>query len=130
MPIAIPFLLFALLLLIVFLGQNLEPVVPIVLFGLVFPPLPLALWLLGGFVLGLGLSMSFVLIMAIARRTRKAKPGIADSEAWDDPDWNEGATTGSRDGDRSPPKTMPKPPDIDAPFRVITPPMRKLEEDD
>ncbi len=128
MPIAIPFLLFALLLLVVFLGQNLEPVVPIVLFGIAFPSLPLALWLLGALVLGFSLSMSFVLIMTIARRTRKAKPGITDSEAWDDADWNEDAKTGTREGDRSTP--MPKPPDIDAPFRVITPPMRKLEEDE
>ncbi len=126
MPIAIPFLLIALLLLLVFLGQNLEPVVPIVLFGISFPPLPLALWILGAFGLGLGLSMSFVLIMAIARRSRKAKPGISDSEVWDDPDWNED----DEKDDVSKPKPIAKPPDIDAPFRVITPPMRKLEEDD
>jgi uncharacterized integral membrane protein len=125
MPIAIPFLLFALLLLLVFLAQNLEPVVPIVLFGITFPPLPLALWLLGALGLGLGLSMSFVLIMAIVRRTRKAKPAIEDSEAWDDPDWDEAPSSA-----KSTPKNIPKPPDIDAPFRVITPPMRKLEEDE
>ncbi len=124
MPIAIPFLLFALLLLLVFLGQNLEPVVPIVLFGVAFPPLPLALWLVGALGLGLGLSMTFVLMMTIARRTRKAKPGLPDSEVWDDEDWNE-----DEKEEMSQPKTIPKPPDIDAPFRVITPPMRNLEDD-
>ncbi len=125
MPIAIPFLLFVLLLLLVFLGQNLEPVVPIVLFGVTFPPLPLALWLVGALGLGMGLSMGFVLILTIARRTPRAKSGVADSEVWDDSNWDE-----AEKSEANRPKTIPKPPDIDAPFRVITPPMRKLEEDE
>lgn len=120
MPIVIPFLLLALLLSIVFLGQNLEPVVPIVLLGIRFPPLPLALWLVGALGLGLSLSLSFVLMMTIARRARKAKLEVAESEAWDDEDWSESPS----------PESIPRPPDIDAPFRVITPPMRKLDDDE
>lgn len=136
MPIAIPFLLFALLLLTAFLGQNLEPAVSIVLLGVNFPKLPLGVWILAALGLGMGISVSFLLLLSIARRTRQHKPGIVGSkeDVWDDPDWNDGSNDDSvgngGQGDRKRDNKMPKAPDIDAEFRVITPPIRNLEDDD
>jgi uncharacterized integral membrane protein len=127
MPIAIPLLLLLLplLLLIVFLGQNLEPMVSLVFLGIALPKLPIALWILAALGVGLGLSVGFSLILSIAHRRRKApKAGPVESDAWDDPDWED-----SKEESLNPQPPKPKAPDIDAEFRVITPPMRNPEDD-
>ena len=137
MPIAIPLTLLMLLALLfgVFLWQNLEPTVALVFLGVVLPELPLALWILLALGVGIGLSLTFSVLLAISRG-RSTKSGIAGavSEAWDDEigEQQDNRTSGEAwDGDdwSGKPQTV-KAPDVDAEFRVITPPMRSLEDID
>ena len=140
MPIAIPLTFFALLLVLlgVFLWQNLEPTVALVFLGIALPKLPLALWLVLTLGIGMTLSLTFLVLLSVGRRGR-VKSGItgAVSEAWDDEAWEQQAandrTTNSEawDDDAWDRKPQPtKAPDIDAEFRVITPPMRSLDDRD
>lgn len=136
MPIAIPLTLLALLAVLfgVFLWQNLEPTVALVFLGVGLPKLPLALWILLALGVGMGLSLTFLVLLSIGRG-RSAKSGIAGavSEAWDDEIGGQqgpSQTTGEVwDGDdwSGKPQTV-KAPDVDAEFRVITPPMRSLDD--
>jgi uncharacterized integral membrane protein len=138
MPIAIPLTLLVLLAVLfgVFLWQNLEPTVALVFLGVVLPELPLALWILLALGVGIGLSLTFLVLLYISRG-RSTKSGIAGavSEAWDDEIGEQQAnrTTGEAwDGDDDwsrKPQTV-KAPDVDAEFRVITPPMRSLDDID
>lgn len=137
MPIAIPLTLLTLLAVLfgVFLWQNLEPTVALVFLGVGLPKLPLALWILLALGVGIGLSLTFSVLLSISRG-RSTKSGIAGavSEAWEDEigEKQQGAsrTTGEAwDGDDwgGKPQTV-KAPDVDAEFRVITPPMRSLDD--
>ena len=137
MPIAIPltFLVLLAVLFGVFLWQNLEPTVALVFLGVVLPELPLALWILLALGAGIGLSLTFLVLLSISRG-RSTKSGIAGavSQAWDDEIGEQQAnrTTGEAwEGDdwSGKPQTV-KAPDVDAEFRVITPPMRSLEDID
>lgn len=137
MPIAIPLTLLVLLAVLfgVFLWQNLEPMVALVFLGVMLPELPLALWILLALGIGIGLSLTFLVLLSISRG-RSAKSGIAGavSEAWDDEVGEQQAnrTTGEAwDSDdwSGKPQTV-KAPDVDAEFRVITPPRRSLEDID
>ena len=137
MPIAIPLTLLVLLAVLfgVFLWQNLEPTVALVFLGVVLPEFPLALWILLALGIGIGLSLTFSVLLSISRG-RRTKSGIAGavSEAWDDELGEQQAnrTTGEAwEGDdwNGKPQTV-KAPDVDAEFRVITPPMRSLEDID
>jgi hypothetical protein len=85
--------------------------------------------------IGIGLSVTFSVLLSISRG-RSTKSGIAGavSEAWDDEIGEQQAnrTRGEPwDGDdwSGKPQTV-KAPDVDAEFRVITPPMRSLEDID
>ena len=140
MPIAIPLTFFALLLVLlgIFLWQNLEPTVALVFLGVALPSLPIALWLVLALGIGMTVSLTFLVLLSVGRRGR-AKSGIAGavSEAWDDEAWEQQAvddrTTNNEtwDDDAWDGKPQPtKAPDIDAEFRVITPPMRSLDDRD
>ena len=140
MPIAIPLTLFMLFAVLfgVFLWQNLEPMVALVFLGVVLPKLPLALWILLALGIGVGLSLTFLVLLSVGRGGRK-NPGIAGvvSEAWDD-EAGEKQSAADRsangeawnDDDWSGKPQSVKAPDIDAEFRVITPPMRSLDDID
>ena len=144
MPIAIPLTFFTLLLILlgIFLWQNLEPTVALVFLGVVLPNLPLALWLVLALGIGMTVSLTFLVLLSVGRR--RAKFGIAGavSEAWDDEAWEQQAandrTTNSEawdddgwDGKPQPTKAPDvRAPDIDAEFRVITPPIRSLDDRD
>ena len=138
MPIALRLLLLALLLLpaLLFLWQNLTPWVAVVLLGTRLPEWPLSLWILGAFGLGIAISMGFGLLLHWARRS---KPGTRNltaeaAEPWDDEHWRDRATKqDSTDEDwAGRPLNPPQPPKkvVDAEFRVITPPMRNLDDED
>ena len=140
MPIAIPLTFFALLLVLlcVFLWQNLEPTVALVFLGIALPKLPLALWILLALGIGIILSLTFLVLLSIGRRGR-VKSGIAGavSDAWDDEAWEKQSandrTTNSEVWDDEAWDGRPQPtkaPDIDAEFRVITPPIRSLDDRD
>lgn len=140
MPIAIPLTFFALLVVLlgVFLWQNLEPTVALVFLGVALPKLPLTLWIVLALGIGIILSLTFLVLLSVGRRGR-AKSGIAGavSDAWDDEAWEQQAaddqTTNSEAWDDDEWSGKPKPtkaPDIDAEFRVITPPIRSLDERD
>ncbi len=141
MPIAIPltFLVLLAVLFGVFLWQNLEPAVALVFLGVVLPKLPLALWILLALGIGMGLSLTFLVLLSVSRGGRK-KPGIAGavSEAWEDEAWGKKQAVADRtangeawnDDEWSGKPQSVKAPDIDAEFRVITPPMRSLDDID
>jgi hypothetical protein len=139
MPIAIPltFLVLLAVLFGIFLWQNLEPTVALIFLGVVLPKLPLALWILMALGIGVGLSLTFLVLLSVGRGGRK-KPGIAGavSEAWDDEaSGKQSPADGSANGeawddDWSEKPQSVKAPDIDAEFRVITPPMRSLDDID
>ena len=141
MPIAIPltFLVLLAVLFGVFLWQNLEPTVALVFLGVVLPKLPLALWILLALGIGMGLSLTFLVLLSVSRGGRK-KPGIAGavSEAWEDETGGNKQAAADRtangeawnDDEWSGKPQSVKAPDIDAEFRVITPPMRSLDDID
>ena len=141
MPIAIllTFLVLLAVLFGTFLWQNLEPTVALIFLGVVLPKLPLALWLLLALGIGVGLSLTFLVFLSVGRGGRK-KTGIAGavSEAWDDEaSGKQSAADRSANGEAwddedawsGKPQSV-KAPDIDAEFRVITPPMRSLDDID
>ena len=138
MPIALRLLLIALLLLpaLLFLWQNLTPLVAVVLIGTKLPELPLSLWILGGFGLGVVISTIFGLLLHWARRSNLGTPNRAaeTAEPWDDGHWqNRDTKQDSTDEDwAGRPLNPPQPPKkvVDAEFRVITPPMRNLDDED
>jgi uncharacterized integral membrane protein len=137
MPIALRLLFLALLLVVagVFLWQNLTPVVSLVLLGTKLPELPLAFWIVAAFGLGFLISVVFAVLMHWRSGKRNRNAAGETIEPWDDENWaarDRAAKKASDDdwGDR--PLTQPQPPTkvVDAPFRVITPPMRNLDEED
>ena len=138
MPIALRLLLLALLLLpaLLFLWQNLTPLVPVVFLGTPLPELPLSLWILGAFGLGIGISVGVGLLLHWARRSKPTTRNLAGetAEPWDDGHWQDRATKqDSADEDwTGRPLNPPQPPKkvVDAEFRVITPPMRNLDDED
>lgn len=111
----------------------------LVFLGVVLPKLPLALWILLALGIGMGLSLTFLVLLSVGRGGRK-KPGIAGavSEAWEDEAWGKKQAAADRtangeawnDDEWSGKPQSVKAPDIDAEFRVITPPMRSLDDID
>jgi uncharacterized integral membrane protein len=138
MPIALRLFLLALLLLVagVFLWQNLTPIVSLVLLGMKLPELPLALWIIAAFGIGFLISVVFSVLMHWRSGKRKRNAAGETVEPWDDEQWearDRAAKKASGDADWSDrPLTQPQPPKkiVDAPFRVITPPIRNLDEED
>ncbi len=138
MPIALRLLLLALLLLsaLLFLWQNLTPLVAVVFLGTPLPELPLSLWILGGFGLGVAISTGIGLLLHWAKRSKPRTRNLAAeaAEPWDDENWRDRATKrDSTDEDwTGRPLTPPQPPKkvVNAEFRVITPPMRNLDDED
>jgi uncharacterized integral membrane protein len=139
MLIALRLLVLALLLLVagVFLWQNLTPMVAIVFLGTKLLELPLALWILMAFGIGVVISVVFSVLLHWARRSGspKRKANGEPMDPWDDENWEKrdrsAKSSGREDGfDR--PLVQPQPPKkvVDAEFRVITPPMRNLDEDE
>jgi uncharacterized integral membrane protein len=138
MSIALRFLFLALLLLVSggFLWQNLTPVVSLVLLGIKLPELPLAFWIVGAFGLGFLISVVFSVLMHWRSGKRKRNAAGETIEPWDDEHWEARDRAAKKAGndedwiDR--PLTQPQPPKkiVDAPFRVITPPLRNLDEED
>jgi hypothetical protein len=138
MPIALRLFLLTLLLLVAggFLWQNLTPTVSLVLLGIKLPELPLAFWIVAAFGLGFIISVVFSLLMHWRSGKRKRNAAGETIEPWDDENWearDRAAKKAGNDedwGDR--PLNQPQPPKkiVDAPFRVITPPMRNLDEED
>lgn len=136
MPIAIPLTLLALLAVLfgIFLWQNLEPTVALVFLGITLPKLPLAIWIVLALGIGVGVSLTLLVLLSVRRG---AKPGIsgAASQAWEDDDWAQQPTSDRPvngevwdDGGWSGKPQPIKAPDIDAEFRVITPPTRSLDD--
>ncbi len=138
MSIALCLVSLALLLLVsgVFLWQNLTPMISIVFLGTKLPELPLALWILAAF--GIGALISLVFSALMHWRSGKPKRTAAgdSTEPWNDENWDrhDQATKKAGKGDDwfDRPLEQPQPPKkvVDAPFRVITPPMRNLDEED
>ncbi len=138
MPIALRLLLLVVLLLpaLLFLWQNLTPLVAVVFVGTRLPELPLSLWILGAFGLGIVISTGFGLLLHWARRS---KPGMRNltaeaAEPWADEHWRDRATKQDSTDENwaGRPLNPPQPPKkvVDAEFRVITPPMRNLDDED
>ncbi len=138
MPIALHLFFLALLILVsgVFLWQNLTPVVSLVLLGIKLPELPLAFWIVTAFGLGFLISVVFSVLMHWRSGKRKRKAAGETIEPSDDENWEarDRATkkVGSDEDWIDRPLTQPQPPKkiVDAPFRVITPPTRNLDEED
>jgi uncharacterized integral membrane protein len=138
MPIALRLIILALILLVsgVFLWQNLTPMLSIVFLGTTLPEFPLALWILTAFSIGALISMvlSGLMHWRSGQPNRNATKDTA--EPWDDQNWDARDRAARKVGkdedwfDR--PLEQPQPPKkvLDAPFRVITPPMRNLDEED
>ena len=138
MPIALRLLPLVLLLLLalLFLWQNLTPWIAVVFLGTQLVELPLSLWILGAFGLGIGISVGFGLLLHWARHVKSGTRNLVGetAEPWDDTNWRDRATKqNSTDEDwTGRPLNPPQPPKkvVDAEFRVITPPMRNLDDED
>lgn len=138
MPIALRILFLALLLLpaIVFLWQNLTPSIALIFLGTKLPELPLSVWILGAFSIGVLISVLFSILFYWASRPGKPSRKMSGetTEPWDDTNWGDRSAkvNASNEGWTDRPTNQPKPPKkvVDAEFRVITPPMRNLDEED